>query len=90
MSAIPANHVHELIVVTVGVSSVYLIVLFQYEQMKDLTILLEAHTTWLLKSFIDLIVWKQIFGALALSHIFCYAEAGHFGQGQNLEFFVLY
>lgn len=35
-----------------------------YVQMKDLMILLEVHTMLHPKSCIDLIVWKQIYGAL--------------------------
>lgn len=40
-----------------------LLLLSTYMQMKDLMILLVAHTMLHLKSCIDLIVWKQIYGA---------------------------
>ena len=59
-------------------------------QMKDSMILLEVHTMLHLKFSIDPIIWKQIFGVLALLHISCYVEAGLSGQGQNQEFFVQY
>lgn len=56
--------------------------------MKDLMILLEVHTTLHLKSFIGLTVWKQIYGASALSPTSYYVEADPSGHGQNLEFSV--
>jgi hypothetical protein len=59
---------------------------FVFVQMKDLMILLEVHIMWHLKSSIDLIAWKQLSRVLLLLHIFCYVEADHSGQGQNLEF----